>query len=447
MRTGFFRISRVSLAQAGWTLGSALVVSALLLAPTAAAQDLAGLASAAGSSPRDADAQSRYGLALLADGQYRLAKTHLQRAARLERTGPRLFDVARVAFAEGNYRRARSSCNPLRRVDPALHHVCRARAFLVNNRSGRAFEELESAVVLNPNHYETQLALGDAHRLRNNVSEAEAGYRRASSLGAREVAPRLGLALLYANANRESDAITQLRDALTIDPSDAETQYQLGLRTSGEEALRLLRGSTAARPHHAAAQAALGDAELAAGNHDAAKGAFEKVIELDENNAAAHAGLGQVALAASDPETAMTRFERSLEIVPNQPRLHVLIGETHEAAGRNAAAYASYRRAAAMSGGDVSALIHAAELALRQNRDTFALGFIEPILRAQANHAHGLFLKGEVMRARGDRSAARQLYQRAQAGEGELDRARLQASIAALEQTPSQRRLLSNPPR
>lgn len=412
------------------------LTTALLPAQAEAQEtDLAALREAVRNDRRDGDAHTRLGLALLRAGQYREAERVLKTAARLhDETIESLFDVARVAFAREDYRRSRGACRALERKyrGQSLTHVCRARAFLVWNRSGRAFEELEQATAAGGDHFEAHLALGDAYRLRAQVAEAEQAYRRAIALNGQRPEPHFGLGLLYANARRAQDAVRAFRAALERDPRDPEIQYELGSLLEGDEARRLLRGAVAGRPDMARAQTALGELELAAGNAEAAKTAFEAALEAHARDAAALAGLGQIALLAGDHEGAMARFNEALEVVPNNPHVVYLIGKLHEAKDEHREAYEHYRRAAAMAPNEPEALLAAASLALEQNRDVLATGFLDSLLRNHANLAAGLELYGDAMQARGDRTRAREYYQRALGGEGPIDRAAVQAKLRAV---------------
>ena len=416
-----------------------LLVGAVIIPGSANAQanDLPALRHSAQANRNDAAAHTELGRALLRAGEYRDAERTLKRAATLhDQSIASLFDVARVAFAQGDYRKSRAACRPLERRHrgQSLTHVCRARAFLVWNRSGRAFEELEAATAAGGDHFEAHLALGDAHRLRADVAESEAAYRRAIALEGQRPEPHLGLGLLYANANRPEDAIRELRAALQRDPTDPEVQLELGRRLQGNEARELLTRATRGRPDLIDAQVALGDVELRAGNVDAAKAAYEAALAADRNSAAAHTGLGEIHLRASQHDEAMERFEKALALVPNAPHVVFLIGSLHEAKDDDQQAYEHYRRAAALAPTNPEALLAAAGLALRQNRDVLATGFLDNLLRTHPSSAAGLALYGDAMKARGDRAKAREYYQRALRGSGPLDRAAVEANRRAVSQ-------------
>lgn len=423
---------------------AAPLITALLPASAEAQEtDLAALRQAARENRRDADAQTRLGLALLRAGRYRDAERTLKTAARLhDHSIESLYDVARVAFAREDYRRSRAACRQLERRyrNEALTHVCRARAFLVWNRSGRAFEELERATA-DGDHFEAHLALGDAYRLRAQVAEAEQAYRRAIELDGQRPEPHFGLGLLYANARRSDDAVRALRAALRLDGDDPEILYQLGRLLEGDEARRLLRKAVAGRPAMAEAQSALGQLELKAGNTEAAKAAFEAALETQPRDATALAGLGQVALQTGEHDEAMLRFNQALEVVPNDAHVTFLIGQLHEARNEHREAYEHYRRAAAIAPNEPEALVAAASLALEQDRDVLATGFLDNLMRVHPNLARGLELYGDAMKARGDRDRARDYYQRALRGEGAIDRDAVQRKIRELAQQRRGRRI------
>ncbi len=419
----------------------------LLAAPaTVSAQETAleERAAAARANRRDPEAQAAYGRALLRAGRYREASRALQAAARLERRSPEaLYDVARVAFAQGDYRAAQRACRPIERIerDSTIARVCRARAFLVWNRSARAFEELEAALAQAPSDFEALLAMGDAHRLRADVPAAEGAYRRAAQANAGSAEPHLGLGRLYAAASRRDDAVRALRRALELDAASPEVLYELGRLLGGtEEARSLLGRAVAGRPSWAEAQVALGDALLEAGQNAEAETAFGRAVELNERLAEAHAGLGRAKTAQGEHEEAEAALQRALELVPNWQETALALAALYEATERWERAFEQYRHAADLDPRNPVPLLSAARLAIRLNRDVLAAGFLDRILAQRASHAAALALYGDVMRARGDRARARQYYERALGGEGRVDRARVQRALRELGGAPARRR-------
>lgn len=420
-----------------------LSISLALTASIAASQatELDRLEAASDAAPRDYEAARAFGMGLLRAGRYRDAERELGRAARL---GPRrslepLFDVARVSIASGDHRAAERACRALGRIEKAavLTYVCNARADLVWNRSARAFGEIEAALALDGSHYEALYALGEAHRLRAAVSDAEGAYARATSARPTSAEPHLGLGRLYRAAGRGPDAIRSLRRALELEPTWPEIQYELGIALASNaatsaEARQLLERATAGRPTWAEAHVALGDARMTASLPAEAEAAYRAAIAIDGEMGPAHAGLGRALAARSQWADAETSLRRALELVANDAGSTLALGDVLANTDREEEAFEVYRHATDLDARNPEGLLRAARLALARNRDVLASGFLDRILERTPDNAAALALYGDVMRARSDRTRALDYYDRALRGTGPLDRAAVEASRRAV---------------
>lgn len=396
--------------------------------------ELPRLREAARTSPRDATVQRSLGIALLRAGRYREARTQLDRAARLQRGSlEALFDVARVSFAERDHRASESACRAMARVEKAapLTRVCDARSDLVWARSARAFEELDEALRADPNLYEGLYALGEAHRLRAATSEAEAAYQRAIAARATEAGPHLGLGRLYVANGRRDEAIRALRRALELDGTDPETQFELGRALGDAEGRELLGRAVAGRPAWPEAQTALGDALAAASQSEAAEAAYRAAIATRADHEPAHAGLGRVLAARGDMAGAEASLRRALEIVTNDQAAMLALADVLARTDRAEEAYESYRQAYSFDARNAEPLLRATRLALSQQRDVLASGFLDSILRTQPEHGDALALYGDVMVARRDRTQARSYYERALRA-NTSERARVETALRGL---------------
>jgi len=416
----------------------ALIIALILLLPAGAlAQEsrIEPLTQAARANPRDYDAQVALGHALIEAGHFRRAQQTLQRASRLRRDDPAAqYEPIRVLFAQSEHRRARAACRRLARAhrDSAWAHLCTARAFLAWNRAGRAFEELEAALGAEANHYESLVALGDAHRLRSAVAEAESAYRRAIAANGQASEPHFGLGQLYAQARRHDDALAALRRAHELSPDDPDVDLWLGRELSGAEAVTHLRDAVANRPGWAIARAELGDALLATGDHDAAIAAFRQAIREDDNLAHARAGLGRALMAAGQLQEAEAALDEAIEQVPNDADSAAALAAVYAQTDRVEEAYVQYRRAADLDPRNPGPLTDAARLALQQQRPVLATAFLVRVTRVHRDYAPALAMLGDIMRSRNQNDEARDYYQRALSGTGEIDRAAVQASLRAV---------------
>jgi len=420
-------------------ISSLLMTLALPASGLAQQAALEQLAAAARANRRDAAALTAYGRALLRAGRHREAERQLRSAARLQPGDLQaLYAVAEVAFARMDYQAARNACRPIERAarESVLARVCRARAFLVWNRAGRAFEELEAAIALEPGNFDALFALGEAHRLRANVAEAEPAYRAAIAIDATRYEPHLGLGRLFAAAEREADARRELREASSLDADNPEIQYELGMLSAGAERLALLGGAAAGRPGWGEAQLALGEARLAARDLEGARAAFEAALAANERLSSAHTGLGRILQEQGDLGGAEEAYRRALELVSNTAGAELALGQLMESTERISEAFGHFERAATIDPSDPSGLLAAARLALRQERMTTAAGYLDQLRRNPRfqNLSEALALYGDVLAAGGDRARARQMYEEALGGTGEVDRARIQAALRLLAQ-------------
>jgi tetratricopeptide (TPR) repeat protein len=411
---------------------------ALTLAPafaSAQAPNLDALRAAARASRNDAGAQHAYGMAALRAGQNAAASAALEAAARLQPGNESAaFEAARPSFNGTDYRAAQRACRRVERIERngVWARVCRARAFLVWNRSARAFEEITEALEVDPNNYEALVALGDAHRLRLNRSESESAYAHATRAEPRRIEAIRGLGLLYLAARDLPLAERHLRAAIQIDPYDPEGLVALAQLVTGDERRQLLETAVSVRPGWAEARTALGDALIEADRGPAARVHFEAAIATNDRLAVAHCGLGRVLTAAGEYEDARAAIDRALEIVPNYATAAIALAELHRAQGRAEPAFEQYRRAAGLDPRDPGPLLSAAELALERNRDVLAAGFLDRLLARHGELARALALYGDVMVARSERPQAREYYQRALRGEGPLERERVQSALSGL---------------
>jgi tetratricopeptide (TPR) repeat protein len=396
---------------------------------------LESLRAAARAAPRDYAAQVALGRAFLEMGRYRDAEGQMRRAANLRRNDPAaMYEVARVYFEMREHQRARAQCRAIARVaqGQAIVHTCQARAFLAWARSARAFDELDAALAIAPNDFEALLALGEAHRLRAAVSESEAAYRRAITADATSAEPHLGLGQLYANANRRDEALASLRRAHELAPDDVDVDYELGRLLSDDQGLAHLRDAAAGRPRWAIVHAELGEALLRRDQHADAAASFRTAIGLDTNLASARSGLGRAQLASGDTAGAEATLRAAIAQVPNDALAVMALADVMAQTNRIEDAYEQYRHASDLDPSSPEPHVRAARLAMQQQRPVLAHGFLQRAIAIRANHAVALAMMGDVMRGRRDNNAARDFYQRALRGEGEIDRAGVERALREL---------------
>ncbi|MBK7778861.1 MAG: tetratricopeptide repeat protein [Sandaracinaceae bacterium] len=421
-------------------LAALVVLGACMALPASEAQAqaplLPDLQRAARRARTEAAPHRAYARALLRAGRFRDAEREFKVAARLSRNQPSaLLEVAEATFATGDWNAARRACTAIETATEqhsAWSRVCRAQAFLVGQRSARAFEELELALAEMPDLAQAHLALGDAHRFRADTEQALRAYRRAAELDATSAAPHLGMGLLYAATGRRDEAIAALREAQRLEGSWPAVQRALGQLLPPEEGLPLLRAAAEGYPDWAAAQADLGRAEQLAGHPAEARAALTRALQLDPELAPAHATLGLVQLAQGEREAAEASFRHALQLVPNDAATATALADLFAATERYEEALEQYRAAADMSPSDPTPLLSGARLAVRLGRSLFATAYLDLALERRPGNWGALDLYGDVMLARGDRARARTYFQDALRAAPVEARAGIEAKLRGL---------------
>lgn len=424
----------------------AMLASALVGTSSGFAQEpeVAAANAAARAHSRDVAIVHRQAVVLLRASRWDESQRAFHRVVQLMHNDPRaMYEEASVGFVKNDYRTARNACHSLylQHADSVYYHVCLARSYLTLNRSGQAFDELAAAAAIDPNVYELQLAVGEAHRLRMDFSVAESAYQAAIRLAPNEAAPHLGLGRLYVAARRNEEALTQLRAAAALESDWPEVQFALGALVGGAEGLTLLRASVRGCPRVAASQVALGDLELSAGGTaEAARAAYAAAIALDEHLAPAHIGLGLALSALGRDAEAETSLAHALTMIPNSTPTHMALAEIHARTERYEEAFEDYRRAADGSPGDPNPLLSGARLAVTHGRDALAQAFLDRLLAMNDSLGDAYALYGDVMTNRRDFAAATQAYERALATTNLTDRPHAEAGLAEAQRRASGRR-------
>jgi tetratricopeptide (TPR) repeat protein len=160
--------------------------------------------------------------------------------------------------------------------------------------------------------------------------EAIAAYGQAARLRPNDPEPHLAAGLLLEKENKFSDAATEYKQALTLDPkSDALTGlaniYMRGRRFV--EADEYLRKLVATQPGNAGAHIQLGRVLAAEGKNDDAVAELEIGVKLAPEDASAQRDLADIYLAAGKNEKAEAAYRALLTAHANDAELHRSFGE------------------------------------------------------------------------------------------------------------------------
>lgn len=414
-----------------------LTVASIALATAASAQEskLPTAKEAAAKAPKDAAAQVAYGRALIAAGRLREAEAQMALVVKLGAGSVEAsYEVARVKFASGDYKAARAYCKTLseKAPDHVLSHVCMARAMLVWRRASLAFEHVDRALALAPGDYEARLVLADARRIQGDLPGAKDAYAQVLAVRGDSAEAHQGLGLLYVAFGKLDEARAELQKALALAPEDPDTQMELGRLLPGAEGLRLTEAALAGRPGWPEAKLAVGIARLKAGNAAGAEEMIRAYLEQNPDHPAATSQLGATLVAEGKNDEALGVLNHAIELQPNDYDAAFALGQLFERTEKNEEAVAQYRKAADIKQREAAPLIAAARLNVKIARHLLAIALLDKALLRAPKSAEALSLYGDALFARGDKKGARDFYQRALAGEGQVDREHIQARLRQL---------------
>lgn len=414
------------------------LLSWVLVANAAFAQETAlpALREAAKQAPSDVAAQTALGRALIEAGRLPEADAQMALVVRLSKGSiESLYEAARVKFATGDNKKSRAACNALAKKDKnhVLTYTCEARAWIVWRRAARAFDSLNDALRVDPGNYEALLAEADAKRIQSDFAGAEQAYQALLKTAPTSADAYLGLGLVYATQNAPDKALAALRKANELNPNDPDIQYELGRRASGADAVALLKRAVANRQHWPEAELELAIAQLHAGDAANAEAGLKAYLKLTPGSPIAIANHGAALVALGRYSEAEPELRKALEQIPNDYDTSFALAQLYEHTDRHEEAFTQYRNAADLKRENPAPLLAGARLGLKLGRPVMASALLDKALERTPRSAEVLALYADAMAQRGDAKAARDLYTRALAGEGAIDRAAVQKRLAELK--------------
>jgi tetratricopeptide (TPR) repeat protein len=431
-------------------LGLANAVALVSLASGAAGaqeSELSALRGEARARSTDPSAALALGRALRRAGHPTEALAELRRgigvsAGRLDAVVALHWELARVQMDRRDFVQTMVACQALGKLPGASAdgHACTADAHLLQQRSTEALFETAAALSREGLHpgacgacYEARIAEGRAQEFALDAAKSEAAYRAAIAQRPEGVEPHVGLGRLLWRNGRRDEGISELRRAVALDPDGPDGLYELGVALApGPESVALLGHATRERSTFTDAWLALGSQQLASGDMVQAQTAASAAERGDPSSVAAKVMLGKVALAAGRADDAVHEGEAALKLVPNSAPAKLLVADGNARKGEVDLALEAYQAAWGLDHGDPAPLVHASEACHVAGRDTSAKAFGLKAVQEFPRWAPAWAALGDALAAQGEKSAARDAYDKALAGEGPLSREAVQRKRSGL---------------
>jgi tetratricopeptide (TPR) repeat protein len=224
------------------------------------------------------------------------------------------------------------------------------------------------------------------------------------------------MARLHLAAGRAQQALDMARDALRIQPTSGDAQFEvaralhaLGDFTRAEDELRPVLDVAA---DFSDVQTLFGQIQYQRGNRPAARQAFERARALDATSVEALTGLVTMDIGDKQVGQARRRVDAQLKQTPDSAPLLLLAARTYATAGDMAGAEATLRRAIDADPAYFPAYNVLGQLYVQQSRLDEARKEYEAVVTKRPNDVGAMTMVAMIAQVQGQPDEARKLYQR-----------------------------------
>lgn len=391
---------------------------------------------------KDAAASLALGRTLRRAGVFQAAVHELRRGILLgdARSGPTAialrYELARVYMEQGQFREAVRACEALAPISGgrAMAHACLAEAHMTRKRASDALPEVEEALKLSPNLYEAKVVEGYAKWQAGKEQEADSILRAATQAQPDRVEGWLALGRLLRTLGKGDEALQAFEKAYAADGDDAVAAHALAsLLPANARAIGVLEAAIRARPTYGPAHARLAEVLSEVGRLEQAEQEARLALGAPPVDAEWHAILAEVLVKRGQFDAALAAAADALRKVPNSARAKLAQADALAAKGDIDVAIEAYQEAFSNGRNSPTALVRGARACLEQSRETTARGFAERAVQAFPKWGPAWEVAGDIAAKAGERDRARQAYQKALAGQGPVDRARIQKALRSLQ--------------
>ncbi|HEY8187471.1 MAG TPA: tetratricopeptide repeat protein [Pyrinomonadaceae bacterium] len=229
----------------------------------------------------------------------------------------RLITVVAVLFAV-----VVTSSDAAAQVD-LLKQLEHAAELIADNRTADAEKELSSILRVAPNEPAALNLLGTIRAKQGRLLEAENLFLRAVRGDKKYVSPHMNLAYLYTLMGQPKNTIAELKQALLLDPKNAEALDRLAhlllAQEQIDEGIRVIEQAEKSQVLSVPLLVLLGDAFLQKGNTAEAEARYQRALEQENDNTDAVLGLAQAAQIKNDADATSLYLARARKMVATSP--------------------------------------------------------------------------------------------------------------------------------
>jgi tetratricopeptide (TPR) repeat protein len=232
--------------------------------------------------------------------------------------------------------------NTMRFPGSARAHANLGVALLKMGQTKEAFEELTTALEIDPENYLASLTLARLHLAEGRIKDAEDVYRKLLRIHPQDVAAEVGLSSVLIRTNRHDEAYVHLSNAVRIDKHGSFARFLLGFvclqRADLRRALNEFRAASNLDPRNPNIYHAIGVAYTLQGLHHRAEMAFKTVLALAPDSSATVINLASTLLGFKKADQAIDLLQGYLDTHPDDLGVRDQLGFAYLQAQRYSAA-------------------------------------------------------------------------------------------------------------
>ncbi len=210
-------------------------------------------------------------------------------------------------------------------------YLALAQLALVDHDPGKAMQDIDAALRIDPRHRDSLLLKGDLLRTSGKPAEAAAVYRQVLQIDPRHSGTMLALAGIAISENKLDEARKEVDAALKVTPNSLQARYTQALidfrEKKTEQARDRLGSVLKAAPDYAPALLLGGTIEYTLGNLQTAETYLNKVVKATPNNFYALRLLAASQLRLGRPDDAAATLAPALRSADHDAGVLIVAGE------------------------------------------------------------------------------------------------------------------------
>lgn len=337
------------------------------------------------------------------------------------------FDSGEKYFAQAKYREAAIQYSNAVQIDPrfAQAHYQLSQAYLRLGDTGRAFQELNRTVDLAPDNYAAHTDIANMLvAARNPSGSPEPEYLKQAKAHLdilREKRPNApetheAWANYYAAQDNPGAAVSEMQQAISLDPNRSESYLALGLlqlrSNLPDQAEASFKKAIAVDPKALNAQFALGNFYQTHGRLPEAEQQFRHAIETDPKNPGPRAALARLLMQEGKRDEVEGFLRQTKKDLPDNSDGYCMLGDYYAVTDIDKAVK-EYSSLLEEHPRDLKVKKNYIQLLILKNRLADAGKLNDEILKSYPRDVDALVYRGQILNRRNDTGAAIEALQKA----------------------------------